>query len=277
MPEQPDLGAAEFKALREFVRQKSGIQLGDDKSFLAVTRLTPLLWRHKIRTFVELVAGLAKDPNGGLAQETLDLMTTNETWFFRDAGPFDGLRDEILPEMIRNRAPQRKLRVWSAACSAGQEAYSMAMTLLHHFEQVRGWDVKIVATDISEAMLERVRKADYDQFEVNRGLPLTLLIKYFEQSGLRWKLKPELKAMVEAQSLNLNAAWPPLPRFDVVFLRNVLIYFDHADKRKILERVAYQLAPDGVLFLGGSEMMEDISEKFVPVGLKRGRYFKLKA
>jgi chemotaxis protein methyltransferase CheR len=276
VPEQPELGNLEFKALRDFVRLKSGIQLGDDKAFLAVTRLTPLLWRHKLKGFGELVAGLALDGNGTLAQETLDLMTTNETWFFRDAGPFDGLREEILPGLLKSRGPQRKLRVWSAASSAGQEAYSMAMTLLHYFDQVRSWDVKIIGTDISEAMLERVRKGEYDQFEVNRGLPLTMMVKYFEQVGLKWAVKPDLRRLVEPRALNLNAAWPPLPRFDVIFLRNVLIYFDQADKRKIMERMAYQLAPDGALFLGGSEMMEDLSDRFIPVNLKRGRYFKLK-
>jgi chemotaxis protein methyltransferase CheR len=276
MPDQPELGPREFKSVQDFVRQKSGILLGDDKGFLVITRLTPLLWRRQMKSFGELTAGLAADPNGPLAQETLDLMTTNETWFFRDAGPFDGLRTEIVPALAKSRSNQRRLNIWSAASSAGQEAYSTAMTLWHYFESLRTWDIKILATDISEAMLNRVREGEYDQFEVNRGLPLALLVKYFEQAGLKWRIKDELKKLVETRPLNLNGAWPALPKFDVVFLRNVLIYFDQADRRKIVERVAQQLAPEGVLFLGGSEILEEVSDRFTAVNLARGRYYRLK-
>jgi chemotaxis protein methyltransferase CheR len=189
----------------------------------------------------------------------VEAMTTNETSWFRDVHPFNALRTDLLPALIAGRAAERKLRFWSTACSSGQEAYSLTITLAEHFPQLREWDVQILATDLSREMVDRTQQGRYGQLEMNRGLPAQHLIKYFERQGVHWQVKPELRRLVQTRQMNLIEAWPVLPRFDVILLRNVLIYFDLDTKRAILRRVRQVLRPDGVLFLGSAEttMMVD--------------------
>ena len=180
-------------------------------------------------------------------------MTTNETSFFRDLRPFEALRKDVLPPLLAARAERKSLVIWSAACSSGQEPYTIAILLREHFPQLRDWNVQIIASDLSRQMLDRAERGEYSQLEVNRGLPAALLIKYFQKSGLYWRIKPEIARLVRFVPINLIGPWPPLGVLDIVFLRNVMIYFSPEAKRQILPKIRRQLAADGTLILGGAE------------------------
>jgi chemotaxis protein methyltransferase CheR len=247
------LGTAEFDFLRALVRERSAIVLDPGKEYLVESRMLPLLRSESLASPAALVAALRAAPRGELERTVVEAMTTNETSWFRDVHPFNALRTELLPALIVARAPERKLRFWSTACSSGQEAYSLTITLAEHFPQLRDWDVQIVATDLSREMVERAQHGRYGQLEMNRGLPAHHLVKYFERQGTQWQVKPELRRLVQARQMNLIETWPVLPRFDVMLLRNVLIYFDLETKRAILRRARQALCPDGVLFLGSAE------------------------
>jgi chemotaxis protein methyltransferase CheR len=198
----------------------------------------------------------------------VEAMTTNETSFFRDLHPFEALRTLLLPELILRRAAERRLRLWSNACSSGQEAYSLAMLLAMSFPAVHDWDLSILATDISREMVQRTQQGLFGQLEVNRGLPAPMLVRHFQRTGTQWQVKPELRRLIQAREMNLVEPWPTLPKFDVVMLRNVLIYFDLETKRNILRRVRQALRPDGYLFLGSAEtpLMADESWDRVSCG-----------
>lgn len=256
------LGQAEFDFLRGLVRERSAIVLDPGKEYLVDSRLVPLLREGGYPSAVELCQALRAGPRGELARRVVEAMTTNETSFFRDAHPFDALRGRLLPELLAARAAERTLRFWSTACSSGQEAYSLAMLLAEDFPELGEWDVSILATDISRDMVERTGHAVYGQLEMNRGLPAPLLLKYFQRSGTRWHLTPALRRLVQARELNLAAPWPPLPRFDVILLRNVLIYFDLDTKRSILRRARQALRTDGYLFLGSAETTVMVDESW---------------
>jgi chemotaxis protein methyltransferase CheR len=203
-------------------------------------------------------------------------MTTNETTFFRDLRPFEILKTTVLPELMKKRAGDRVLNVWFAACSNGQEPYSFAMLLREHFPYILGWKVRLIASDISRDVLARAREGLYTQLEVNRGLPAQLLVKYFKKVDNGWQLNPEVRRMVEFQEINLAEAWPPLPRMDIVFMRNVLIYFGVDAKRTILARVRRILRQDCFLLLGGSETTVYLDEAFQPVPQERPALFQLR-
>jgi chemotaxis protein methyltransferase CheR len=206
-------------------------------------------------------------------RDVVEAMTTNESSFFRDLKPFDQLRDFVLPELMKGRGGgKRTLRIWSAACSSGQEPYSLAMLLSEHKERLAGWQIEIVATDLSTEILEKAQTGIYTQFEVQRGLPIQLLVKYFHQEGERWRIDPAIAAMVRFRSLNLLEDFTHLGRFDVVFLRNVLIYFDQPTKTAVLDRMSRILNPDGFLYLGGAETIIGITEKFQAAPDQRGVY-----
>src|SRR6202000_2248576 len=185
--------------------------------------------------------------------DVVEAMTTNETFFFRDKIPFDHLRDTILPHLLQARASRRWLRIWSAACSTGQEPYSIAMCLKEKAAQLAGWRIEIVGTDLSQEVLEKSRAGIYSQFEVQRGLPIQLLVKYFAQIGELWQLNSELRGMVQYRQLNLLQDFSSLGKFDVIFCRNVLIYFDQQTKTQIFDRIARVMEPDGMLMLGAAE------------------------
>ncbi|MEO8633769.1 MAG: protein-glutamate O-methyltransferase CheR [Gemmatimonadales bacterium] len=252
-PAPTALGVAEFDFLRALVRDRSAIVLDPGKEYLVESRMLPVLRSESLASPVALVAALRAAPRGELERKVVEAMTTNETSWFRDVHPFNALRSELLPALIAARAAERKLRFWSTACSSGQEAYSLAITLAEHFPQLRAWDVQIVATDLSREMVDRTRQGRYGQLEMNRGLPAQHLIKYFERQGIHWQVKPELRRLVHAREMNLIDPWPVFPRFDVILLRNVLIYFDLETKRRLLRQAGGALLPDGVLFLGSAE------------------------
>lgn len=248
-----NLDVASFQYVQDLVQRRSAIALEPGKDYLVESRLLPLARAQGLASVQDLVRRLKSQPEGALHTQVVEAMTTNETSFFRDVHPFEALRTVVLPELIAARTRQRKLRIWSAACSTGQEVYSLAILLAEHFPELESWDVEILGSDLSQAVLEKAAEGVYSQLEVNRGLPAALLVKYFQKEGLLWRVQEPLRRKVKLMRINLVEPWPPLPTMDVIFLRNVLIYFPPAVKQKVLLRMRQHLAADGVLFLGGAE------------------------
>ena len=252
--------------IRELVRRHSAIVLEQDKNYLIETRLNPLARELGLASLQDLMISLRANRINNLDRRVVEAITTHETLFFRDAHPFEALRTVILPELIAKRPPSQNLTIWCAACSSGQEPFSVAMLVREHFpDLVRANRLRIVATDLSDAILSRAREGLYSQIEVNRGLPAAMLIKYFTKRGLQWQIKPEIRRMVEFQQGNLATAWPSLPPLDLIFIRNVLIYFGVDTKKAILAKVRAVLKPDGYLFLGTSETTLNLDTAFEPV------------
>jgi len=264
---------AEFTFISDMVRTRSAIVLEPGKEYLVEARLAPLLRELGLESIGALVTKL-RQGNGGLAERVTEAMTTNETSFFRDVAPFQALRTSVVPTLLEARKVPRSLRIWCAASSSGQEPYSIAMTIDDAFPQLRDWNLQIVATDLSPAMVERGRSGVYKALEVNRGLPAPMLIKYFTKVGVDYELKPEIRSMVDFSELNLIGAWPAFPTFDIVFLRNVLIYFDVETKRTIFGRVKRLLASDGFLFLGAAETTMNIDDGFERLPFERAGCYR---
>lgn len=271
------LNTADLDYLRSLVLKRSGIVLGEEKAYLMESRLLPVARVEGMNTTTELVERLRQTQAGKLADAVVDAMTTNETLFFRDVHPFEALKKIVLPETIQARTPERKLHIWCGACSTGQEPYSISMMIREHFPQLGGWEIKILATDLSKEVLGRARRGVFSQLEVNRGLPAPMLIKYFKQSGTTWELKPEIRQMVEFREFNLIEPWPPMPVFDIVFMRNVLIYFDVPTKQKILGGIRQRLRKDGVLFLGGAETTLHVDDAYERVPYEKSSFYRPKA
>jgi chemotaxis protein methyltransferase CheR len=270
------LSPAELDYVRGLVKERSANVLEGDKAYLAEARLLPVAQREGFRSVSELVAHLSGPASDGLRQRAAEAMTINETSFFRDARPFEALRTAVLPELLRRRAAERRLAVWSAACASGQEPYSVALLLREHFPELAAWDVRLLATDICAAVLERARQGLYTQAEVNRGLPAALLVRYFRREGLDWQLDDAVRRTVELRRLNLVEPWPPLPAFDVVSLRNVLLYFDVPTRKQVLAAVRRALRPDGYLFLGGAETTLRLDDAFEWVPMARAGCYRLR-
>ena len=262
----------DFDMICRLLRQRSGLVLSPDKAYLMESRLLPVARKWKLAGFEDLVKSIRTKPDEALVRDVVEAMTTNESFFFRDIKPFDQFKELVLPAMLKNRAGQRRLRIWSAACSSGQEPYSLAMILSEMAAQLAGWTIEIIATDLSSEILTRAKEGVYSQFEVQRGLPVTLLVKYFTQSGDRWQINPKIRSMVDYREFNLLADPGPLGRFDVVFCRNVLIYFDQETKAKVLDRLANLMPEDGFLFLGGAETVLGLTERFKLINGQRGVY-----
>jgi chemotaxis protein methyltransferase CheR len=261
----------DYDFLRKLLKERSGLDLSADKQYLVESRLMPLARKAGLGGIPELVQRM-KGGAEPLTKEVVEAMTTNETFFFRDKVPFEHLRDTILPALLRSRASRRSLRIWSAACSTGQEPYSIAMCLKEKAAQLSGWRIEIVGTDLSQEVLEKSRAGIYSQFEVQRGLPIQLLVKYFAQIGELWQLNSELRGMVQYRQLNLLQDFSSLGKFDVVFCRNVLIYFDQDTKINVFDRLAKVIEPDGMLMLGAAESVVGITNAFRPCPDKRGLY-----
>ena len=261
----------DYEFLRKLLKERSGLDLSSDKQYLVESRLIPLARRVGLAGIAELVAKM-KTGSEALTAEVAEAMTTNETFFFRDKIPFDHLREAVLPELMRARANRRSLRIWCAASSTGQEPYSIAMCLKEFASALVGWRVEIVATDLSQAVLEKSRAGIFSQFEVQRGLPIQMLVKHFTQIGELWQLNADIRAMVQHRQLNLLQDFSHLGMFDVIFCRNVLIYFDQDTKVGIFDRLARMIEPDGVLALGAAESVVGISDAFKPYPERRGLY-----
>lgn len=262
----------DFDMLCRLLKERSGLVLTRDKAYLLESRLLPVARRRSMKSLDDLVAALRGRPDGELVRDVVEAMTTNESFFFRDIKPFDQFRDFILPQLVKTRAARRSIRIWSAACSSGQEPYSLAMILTEQKARLQGWNIEIIATDLSTEILEKAQAGTYSQFEVQRGLPIQLLVKYFKQQGDRWQIDPAIRGMVRFRCLNLLDDFTQFGQFDVVFCRNVLIYFDQATKATVLERMSRILPADGFLYLGGAETVIGITDKFQSLAEQRGIY-----
>jgi chemotaxis protein methyltransferase CheR len=271
------IATCDFDFVREVVRRRSAIVLEPGKEYLVETRLGQLARQESYDSLEVLVAALRRAPGGDLERKVVDAMTTNETSFFRDLHPFEALRGTIVPELLASRSARHRLDLWCGACSSGQEPYSIAMVLREAFPQLASWDVRLLATDLSDEMLAKAREGRYSQLEVNRGLPAPYLVKYFDRVGTDWQVKPDLKRGIEFRPMNLIAPWPAMPAFDVVFLRNVLIYFDVDTKRMILNRIRRTMRPDGWLLLGGAETTMYLDDAYERVAVGRASCFRVRA
>ena len=245
----------QFAFLRDLLRRRTGVVIDDSKQYLVVARLLPIVRQRAIPSLDTLVDRIRKTGDKALEKDVLNAMMTHETSFFRDKSPYETLR-QLVTEMIPKRSAHRQLVIWSAACSTGQEPYSMAMLLNEHFpDLVASWRIRIIATDISEPVLARAREGVFSELETNRGLPAELLKKYFRPLQGKWSIVQECRRLVEFRVLNLNGPWPALPPCDVIFLRNVMLYFDVPTRASLVTKMRRVLKPDGALFLGGAETM----------------------
>lgn len=251
----------DFDYVRTYVFDQAGIVLENGKQYLVESRLLPVAKARGVDSLAKLV-NLLKGPDLTLRRQVIEAMTTNETTFFRDVAPFDVLRTHVVPQLMAARQGTRELKFWYGASSTGQEPYSVVMMLLEHFPELASWKVTHHATDINVDVIARARAGRYNQVEINRGLPAIYLVKYFEKVGTEWHLKPVVRDKVTFEPLNLVKTWPAMPTFDVIMLRNVMIYFDVDAKRQILTKLAAQLRPDGYLFLGGAETTMGLVDSF---------------
>jgi chemotaxis protein methyltransferase CheR len=261
----------DYEYLRKLLKDHSGLDLSSDKQYLIESRLLPLSRKVGLSGISELVQKM-KGGSASLISQVVEAMTTNETFFFRDKVPFEHFRGSIMPEILQARAGRKSLRIWCAAGSTGQEPYSLAMCLKEMGAALAGWRVEILATDLSQEVLEKSKAGIYSQFEVQRGLPIQMLVKYFKQIGELWQINPDIRAMVQHRQFNLLHDFSGLAAFDVIFCRNVLIYFDQDTKINIFNRLAKIIEPDGFLALGAAETVVGLTEAFKPYPEKRGLY-----
>ncbi|MBU6371925.1 MAG: protein-glutamate O-methyltransferase CheR [Alphaproteobacteria bacterium] len=262
----------EFQFIAREIRARSGLVLTPDKSYLLETRLAPIARKEGFASVLELISAVRVRRDDRLLWVIADALTTNETFFFRDKTPFDQFRDLVVPDLMKARPPGARLRIWCAACSSGQEPYSLAMLVQELRAVGKIGDVEIVATDISDRVMEKARAGLYSQFEVQRGLPVQMLVKHFEKAGDLWRLSERIRSMVRFQRHNLLEDARVLGKFDIVYCRNVLIYFEGDAKRRTLEMIAGTMAEDGVLFLGAAETTLGITDAFASSPDRRGLY-----
>lgn len=268
------LSRASFEFVRTLLRERSAHFLEDDKVYLVETRLFAVAKRHGFPSVEELVLHLQSQKKEGLLAEIVEAMTINETSFFRDENAFDALRRHVLPELVRQKSYLRHLSIWSASCSSGQEPYSLAMLLCRHFPALAGWNIRLLASDLSQAMLARARRGVYSDLEISRGLSAELRADYFQKQPDGWHISEDLRRRVEFRQINLSGIWPELPPLDLVLLRNVLIYFDSPTKQQILDKMYRVIQPDGYLMLGGAESRYDLDDRFLPVSVDNVSFFR---
>jgi chemotaxis protein methyltransferase CheR len=261
----------DYEYLRKLLRDHSGLDLSADKQYLIESRLLPLSRKAGLSGISELVQKM-KAGSASIITQVVEAMTTNETFFFRDKTPFDHFRASIMPEMMAARAGRKSIRIWCAAGSTGQEPYSLAMCLKEMGATLAGWRLEIIATDLSQEVLEKSKAGIYSQFEVQRGLPIQMLVKYFKQTGEFWQINADIRAMVQHRQLNLLHDFSQLGTFDVIFCRNVLIYFDQDTKINIFNRLARITEADGFLVLGAAETVVGLTDVFRPYPERRGLY-----
>jgi chemotaxis protein methyltransferase CheR len=261
--------------LAAFLKKTTGIILATDKGYLVESRLASVAACHGHRNVHSLVDALKSFPSEPLRRDVIEAMTTNETSFFRDGTPFEIMKNHVVPQLLAARQSSKRIRIWCAAASTGQEPYSLAMMLLELGSKLAGWKIEILGTDIDTTALKKASEATYSKFEIQRGLPVAYLIKYFEQAGPEiWRLKPAVRSMITFRQLNLLDGRAAAGTFDIVFCRNVLIYFDLPTKAAILGNLSSQLADDGYLFLGGAETVLGITDVLTPCPGVRGTYVK---
>ncbi|HTW07787.1 MAG TPA: protein-glutamate O-methyltransferase CheR [Acidimicrobiales bacterium] len=267
----------QFQYVQELVRERCAIVLREDKGYLVESRLAPIAHSLGMDGADAVLRRLRASRDSHLEQQVLEAMTTNETSWFRDLRPFNALRDCVLPDVLRQKHTDKRLCIWSAACSSGQELYSVAMLLEEHFPLLQhGWDVQLIGTDFNSEMVRRATSATFSTVEVNRGLPASLLVRYFDQEGANWRVSSKLRQRVHFMRMNLVGMWPALPIFDIVLLRNVLIYFDLGTKRRVLARTARQMGVGSALFLGGAETTTGLCDELEAVSSGGSTFYRLK-
>jgi len=270
------LDTPDFEFVSTLVWKRSAIVLEPEKNYLVESRLLPVARREGLSSVAELVARMRAGSQNGLHETVVEAMTTNETSFFRDLNPFEALRKVVLPDLFQRRSDAGSLSIWCGAASTGQEPYTIALTLREHFPGYSDWRISIVASDLSGEVLAKARQGRYSQLEVNRGLPASLLIKYFDRQGTQWQVKEDVRRLVEFRQLNLiEPAWG-LTAVDIVFLRNVLIYFDVPTKKSVLQKIRHVLRPDGYLFLGGAETTLNLDPSFDRISFERAGCYRLR-
>lgn len=263
---------SDFQLFVKLLLDHSGHVLTRDKLYLLESRLVPISRKWGVKSLSEIAQIVRSGNDKELVSEIVEAMTTNESFFFRDTKPFDQFRDIVIPVLMKKRAAQRRIRIWSAACSSGQEPYSLAMLLNEMSAKLSGWQFEILATDISKQMIERAESGIYSQFEVQRGLPITHLVKYFTQIGEKWQINKNMRDKIDFREFNLLNPAQQHGQFDVIYCRNVLIYFDQPTKTKVLMNLKSAIRDDGFLFLGGAETVLGLSQDFVPLQKYRGMY-----
>jgi len=262
----------EFNFLQEMLKRETGLVLTEEKSYLLESRLIPVARKLSVDGIEELVVRAKSGTSPEVKKAIIEAMTTNESFFFRDIKPFEIFREATMPYYLDARQATHKIKIWCAAASSGQEPYSLAMTLNDLAPKLAGWNIEILGTDISTEILDKAENGLYTQFEVQRGLPVQNLVKYFDKEDEHWRVKADLRSMVKYREFNLLDSFAALGQFDIVFCRNVLIYFDQETKAQILARIAECMPPDGLLFLGGAETVLGISDLFQPIPKLRGVY-----
>ncbi len=270
------ISRTDFEFIREFVKSRSAIVLDDGKEYLVESRLLQVARKESLDSLEVLIQKLRLGLDKSLQESVVDAMTTNETSWFRDLRPFEILREKILPEIFARNNPQAELNIWSAACSSGQEPYTIAMILKEHFANKHGWNINILGCDLSGEMVSRAKEGIYSKLELNRGLPALLMVKYFEQEGRNARIKKELRDMIDYRQMNLVKPWPYLPKMDVIFLRNVMIYFAPEVKREILRKIKTLLKPGGYLLLGAAETTINLDDSFEVMRLNRTTCYKVR-
>lgn len=271
------MNPSEIQLVCDLSLKRSGIVLDASKQYLIEARLGALAKSHALPSISALLAKLHQADRATYERDIVDAMTTNETSFFRDVHPFDAVKKMVLPDLLLQRATARKLTIWCAASSTGQEPYTLAMLLRENFPQLAKWDIKFIASDLSRDVLQRAKAGRYSQLEVNRGLPAAMLVKYFKKTGLEWEIKQEIRDMIDFRELNLLETWPLMPVFDLVFIRNVLIYFNNETKKKILGRIRGLMQPAGYLFLGGAETTLNLDDNFERMQADKSGCYRLRS
>ena len=262
----------DYDFIRKLLRERSGLLLSSDKQYLVESRLLPVVRKTGLISLADLVLALKAAPVSPLASTVVEAMMTNESFFFRDKLPFEHFRDLVMPALLEARANEKKIRIWCSAAATGQEPYSLAMSLKDMGGKLKGWKIEILATDISSVALEKAKAGLYSQFEVQRGLPIQALVKYFTQAGELWQIAPEIQSMVSYRQFNLLQDFSSFGAFDVVFCRNVLIYFDQETKAGVLNRLAGTMRDGGYLLLGAAETVVGLTTAFKPLADHRGVY-----
>lgn len=270
------LTAPDFDYIRKMIYEQSAIVLEPGKEYLVEARLQPLAQREGLTTIQDLIAKMRADRSNGLQQKVVDAMTTNETSFFRDIHPFETFKKIIIPDVMAKRASIKELNIWVGASSSGQEPYTLAMVLRENFPALMNWKITFIASDISQQMLTRSRNGLYSQLEINRGLPAPLLVKYFQRVGMEWQIREDLRKLIDFRELNLCATWPLMPKMDVIFMRNVLIYFDVNTKKTILGKIRQTMKPDGYLFMGAAETTMNLDDNFMRTEYQQSGCYRLK-
>ena len=274
--EKEELRPPDLDYVREMVRTRSAIVLEAEKAYLVESRLAPLAKSEGLASITELVGKLRGAPYGELHKKVVEAMTTNETSFFRDLVPFEVLREKIIPEIIARNDTSKRLNMWCGASSSGQEPYSVMFTIFEHFPELKDWVIQYIATDLSEEMLAKCREGKYSQLEVNRGLPAPLLTKYFVKKGMCWQVHEDIRRRIDFKPMNLAGPWLTFPPMDLVFIRNVMIYFDMDTKKQILGNIRKILDPNGYLFLGGSETTLNLDNEYERVAVNGTSCYRMK-